>query len=628
MNDENLEQLDSELTSESNEEELTSQLNDEASLEEKKSSTSKKRIKKEKPRVSGKVDASALITTLAEIEKESHIPSDEILTIFNEAMQQAYLENTYPGIFKVKMPTDENEKAELELAKENTKCEVEFNAKLSKFAIYDLKVVTEEDDIVDDAYQISLEDAVEYKKRAKLGDTVRIPVSLETLPRDFIKRVDQLFYGKFKDAARNAILLNYKDQMGGLIIGTVTSADQSLGNYEVSFGKADGFLRRNKKNLLPNDVFAVGDKVVCYLERVNESTNPLSLEVSRTTPKFVLKLMEREIPEVAAGIIEVKGIAREPGKRTKIFVKSNNKMIDAVSTCIGPETSRQRAIGASLRGEKIEFVQYVTNKAVQIINAMVPADVIGLTILDDFFDDNVHFEEFENDKNYVHPEVTCIVTNGGQGTAIGSEGSNVRLASRLTKCKLTVLQIDEAMKNNVHFMMKNEILKMAKVEEDLPKVETTTENLERTPTKDIYESEIDNSAPISEIQFEDEQSDFYDTTPRPSNKSIESNTNIEEQSHIEITNKPRISLELLEKQLEESKKKSSSQYTKKKKFVQGKDNKAEDESEDTPKVEAMPIYTEEELKNMDENEDSQSFDDEDEDYDEYDDDSYYGDDDK
>lgn len=606
--------------------------------------TKKKRkyTKKDASKITGKVDSDMFTSSLNDIQKDSMVSQEKISEILIDSMKQAYLEWSYPGLFR-----DKDCSAADELDKQKISCKIVFKNDLSKFQIFDEKVITLDDEIDDDSYQISPEDYTELtkKKAPALGTVVDIPFDVKALDKSYVRRVKQLFQGKLKDSSRQAILAAYKDQMNGLIEGTVIKADVENSNYEISFGKASAYIRKGSNKLLPNDKFALGEKVLVYLDKVSETMNPPSLDVTRTSPKFVEKLMEREIPEVKEGIVVVKGIAREAGKRTKVFVASNNPNIDPIGTCIGPESSRQRSISAVLRGEKIDFCKWNENKALQIIEAMKPADVIGLTCPEDFFDPNIHFEEFENDRDYVHPVVTVIVNNHTQGVAIGSNGSNVRLASRLSKCKLTVSEVDDAMKKGIKAMMVPEILKavammnpdMAKdysaeqpVEDIADLDEEIVENEEVTPTfqeqvatpvvEETKEEVAPEATPVVEpVQAVEEPKE--ETVPEAvvEEKKEEPKEVIE---HVEIMNKPKVSLESLEAALTQKKGPSETRsYRKKKKEEVKEESKPSLASQSA----AMPIYTEEELAEL-ENQDYENIDDvnyDEDDLDQYD--EYYED---
>lgn len=611
-------------------------LNEEVVLEE---APKKKRSyrKKDANKITGKVDSDAFTSAMNNIQKDSMVSQEKISEILIDSMKQAYLEWSYPGLFR-----DKNCSAADELDKQKISCKIVFKDDLSKFQIFDEKVITLDDEIDDDSYQISPEDYTELtkKKAPALGSVVAIPFDVKLLDKSYVRRVNQLFQGKLKDSSRQAILSAYKDQMNGLIEGTVIKADTENSTYEISFGKASAYIRKGSNKLLPNDKFAIGERVLVYLEKVSETMNPPSLDVTRTSPKFVEKLMKREIPEVKEGIVVIKGIAREAGRRTKVFVTSLNPNIDPIGTCIGPESSRQRSISAVLRGEKIDFCKWNENKAMQIIEAMKPADVIGLTCPEDFFDPNLHFEEFENDRDYIHPIITVIVNNHTQGVAIGASGSNVRLASRLCKCKLTVSEVDDAMKKGVKAMMVPEILKaIALMNPDAVDVAATVE----TPTEDIADLDeeiVENEevtptfqeevAPVveavesveekpsitEEVKEEKEEVKPVEVVPE---KKEEPKEEIE---HVEIMNKPKVSLESLEAALTQKKGPSETRSYRRKKKEEVKEESAPSLASQSA---AMPIYTEEELAQFDQQEDDNldDFNYDDEDLDQYD--EYYED---
>lgn len=604
----------------------------------------RKKSKKKDAEQLGNVDADSFTTAIAEVTKENMIDQQTVSDILIDSMKTAYLEWSYPEL------RDKNNKEENELLKTQIQCKVVFTEDLKHYKIYDLKVITPDDEIIDDAYQISPEDYYTLtKKDAEDGTIVEIPFDVTKLDKWWTRRVKQLFNSKLKEASKQAVLTAYKNQMGGLIEGKVIKADNENQNYEFSFGKATTFIKKDSKKLLPNDRFTTSDtNVLFYLEKVSENGSPTSLDVNRTSTKFVEKLMEREIPEVGEGIVKVKGIAREPGRRCKVFVESTNPAIDPVGTCIGPEASRQRSISTILRGEKLDFCKWHPNKAMQIMEAMKPADVIGMTCPDDFFDKNVHFEEFENDREYEHPQITVIVNNGGQGVAIGSNGSNVRLASHLSKCKLTVLQIDDAMKQGIKFMMVPEILRnvdnmypelaVKPVEATTPAAEDTDvdeEDIQNEEVKSMNSEETPAAASnpeekvVEEVKPVEKEEEAKVSEPVTEEKPVEekpAEKKEEEVEHIEIMNKPKISLDALEAALTQKKGPSETRSYRRKKREDEEEKK--EVTSEASKATAMPIYTQEELDAMDEqaeDDDNMDYEDDDE-LDQYYSDKYYGDD--
>lgn len=601
--------------------------------------------------ITGKIKSDDFTQAVADIQNDSYVSGEQVAEILTQTMQQAYLEWSYPGLFK--------DKDSFDPAKDLIKCEVDFSNSYSKFNIYDIKTVTNEDDIVDDAYQISLEDAKEIDPSAKLGDTVKIKFDVTKLDKTYVRRVKQLFQSKLKEASKTAILSVYQDKIGDLIEGTVTRIEPDGNTYELNFGKAQGFLRRGNK--LPGDRFVVGDKVLVHLSDVSDKSNPPSLVISRTSKEFVEKLLERYVPEIQEGIVKIKACEREPGKRTKIFVESVNPNIDPVGTCIGPESSRIRSAFDQLGNEKVDIIHYYMNKALQVIEAMKPAVVIGLTCPEDFFDPNVHYEELEQDRDYEYPKITCVVNNGNQGVAIGSGGVNVRLASRITHCTISVLQSDDAIASGTKYLMTADILRMVKglsgevadIKEEEPSLEDEefTEEVhdeEVVPTApvDVKEEPVAEKEPVEEVTpvatpveepkeetpvkeepkaEEETVAPVVDAVKAAKEETVAKEAAKKDEApveHVEIKNKPRISLEELEEALS-SKKGPSETRSYRKKFKKNDEDKTSVPSE-ASKVEAMPIYTEEELQQMEaqDNAEDENYDD-DLDLDQYDSDEYY-----
>ena len=585
--------------------------------------------------ITGKIKSDDFTAAIGDIQKDSYVSGEQVAEILTQTMQQAYLEWSYPGLFKDK----DNDDA----AKELIKCEIDFSNTYSKFTIYDIKTVTEEDDIVDDAYQISLEDAQEIKSSAKLGDTIKIKFDVTKLDKTYVRRVKQLFQSKLKEASKSAILNVYQDKIGELIEGTVNRIEQDGNSYEVSFGKAQGFLRKNNK--MPGDRFVVGERVLVHLSDVSDRSNPPSLVISRSSKEFVQKLLERAVPEIQEGIVTIKAIEREPGKRTKIFVDSTNPNIDPVGTCIGPESSRIRSVLNEIGSEKVDVVRFYMNKALQVVEAMKPAGVIGLTCPEDFFDANVHYEELELDRDYEYPKITVVVNNGNQGVAIGSGGVNVRLASRITHCTISVLQADDAIASGLKYLMISDIEKLIKgmnpeaaVEEETPVEEEEfveeVNDEEVIPTTPEVAPVVEETPVVEEVKAEEtpvveEAAPAVDPVKAAKEETVakaaETAKPVEEEKpveHVEIKNKPRISLEELEQAIS-SKKGPSETKSYKKKWKKNEEEKSAAPSQ-ASKVEAMPIYTEEELAEMEEDEDTAYDNYEDDlDLDQYDSDEYY-----
>ena len=234
-----------------------------------------------------------------------------------------------------------------------------------------------------------------------------------------------------------------------------------------------------------------GDRVLVYLSDVSEKSNPPSLVISRTDERFVRRLMERAIPELTTGEVVLCSIAREAGRRTKVFVESTNPNVDPIGTCLGIESNRIRSVINEVRGEKIDVLQYHRNKAQQIVEAMKPAQVIGLSCPENFFDPSVDIAALEKDPSYEFPHIVAVVQNGNQGVAIGTAGVNVRLASQITQCTISVYQADQAITEGLKYYSLADIEQVAAAWEqkqhpsvEAPVVEEEVEEVEATPVID------------------------------------------------------------------------------------------------------------------------------------------------
>lgn len=589
-----------------NDEEI--KLNDESEEVEEVSTDNeeKKTVRKRRKKgdADGKVNNEKFLTSIGQIEKESLLPSETILELLKQAIRKAYLNYIYPGLF-----SRENTLANNELIN----AEVTFERNYKEIKIYDIKQVVEtDDDIIDDAYQICLEEAKQYSKKAKVGETVRIPFPFVELPTQVAKMSKIYFNNLLNEASKKAVLNVYSSQINGLIEGTVTEVDDN-GGLKVSFGKASGYLKRNQ--LLPSDRYSINDKILVYLSKVSDKPSSTSLEISRATPLFVEKLLERAVPELEEGIIKIEAIAREPGKRTKMFVSSSNPNIDPIGTCVGPESSRIRSVLNELKGETIDILKYHENKALQIIEAMKPAVVTGLTCEEDFFDKNVHYSELEQEKDYEYPKVTVVVMNSNSGVAIGANGVNVKLATKLSKCMLSVLETDKAIEENVPYKTVSEIEQI--IQDLYPDEKLSNINTTITSSEEEIDDDNEDEEQITAVEADDIESFASKEKAELEEKKAQEAS----EEHIEIKNKPRVSLSQLENTL--SKKKVT------KKSYKKKTTKKDEESEEEvykPVENAMPIYTDEELQNLEQeeyDEDENSYDDED--FSEYDSDEYYKD---
>ena len=272
--------------------------------------------------------------------------------------------------------------------------------------------------------QILLEEVTD--KKLKVGDVIEEEVTPKDFGRVAASTAKQVLVQKVREAERNSIMQEFADKEGELLIGTLSREDKQ--NYYVDFGRASGILP--KKDCIPGENLEMGSQIKVYVTKIEEGQKggPVII-LSRTHYGFVKRLLEMEIPELAEGIVILYSVARDPGSRSKIAVYSENEKIDAVGACIGEKGIRINNISKELNGEKIDVVKYDKDLKEFIRNALSPAKDVDIYIID------------QKDRHAV-----AVAEGDNLSLAIGKNGQNVKLAARLTKCKIdvkTLVQVQE-----------------------------------------------------------------------------------------------------------------------------------------------------------------------------------------
>lgn len=294
--------------------------------------------------------------------------------------------------------------------------EVTFDPKKGDIKVYAVKEVTEE--VFDSRLEVSLKDALEINKAYEIGDDIRFEVT----PRDFgriaAQTAKQVIMQRVREAERGIIYDEYSKYENEIMQGIVERRDNkfvyvSLGKIEAVLGKADQ---------MPNERYEAHDRVKVFVTKVENATKGPQVFVSRTAPGMVKRLFEQEVPEIFDGTVEIVGIAREAGDRTKIAVRSTNPDVDAVGTTVGPRGARVQAVVNELAGENMDVVQWEEDASDYIANALNPAQVIA-----------VQFNDEDNERS-----ATVIVPDYQLSLAIGKKGQNARLAAKLTGFKIDI----------------------------------------------------------------------------------------------------------------------------------------------------------------------------------------------
>ena len=286
-----------------------------------------------------------------------------------------------------------------------------------KFDVAIQKTVVEE--VLDDANEISLEDARNVNKRYNIGDTCPIKLDTKNFGRIAAQTAKQVIKQGIKEVERSQLV----EQWGGLqneaVSASVIKVEPATGNATVMINGNEVMLF--KSDQLPNDVLNTGDIVKVFVSGVSANDRRPTLRISRTHRDLIKRLFELEVPEIYEGVVEIRSISREPGSRSKIAVISNNENVDALGACIGPQRSRISKICEELRGEKIDVVKYSDDPNEFIKQALKPADVISVDIPD---------EEVR--------ACSVVVPDNQLSLAIGNKGQNAKLAARLTGFKIDI----------------------------------------------------------------------------------------------------------------------------------------------------------------------------------------------
>ncbi len=270
--------------------------------------------------------------------------------------------------------------------------------------------------------QILLEDAKQKVPNIKIGETIEEEVTPKDFGRVAAGTAKQVVMQKIREAEKNSVIEEFSDKQDELMIGMVAMEDQN--NYYIDLGRTRGILP--KKETIPGEQIVMGSNIKVYVSKVESGPKGPIIKLSRNNYGFVKRLFEHEIPEVANGTIVIAQVAREAGIRTKVALYSTNERIDAIGSCIGERGSRIAGILKELKGEKVDLVLYSEDAAEYIKNAMTPAKDVIVSIPD---------AEVRN--------ALVIVSSDNLSAAIGKKGSNIKLASKLTKYHLEIKTMEE-----------------------------------------------------------------------------------------------------------------------------------------------------------------------------------------
>lgn len=311
--------------------------------------------------------------------------------------------------------------------------EARFETTENIVRIFYYKKVVE--NVNDDNNEISIISAKDIDSQSQLDDEIEYEIESEEFINIIAQTARQAFFQKIEEYENQIIKEKYQDNIKEIIFGTIGQVNK---NRCIVNLKKNASAVLDKKNQIYNEKLTPGESIKSLLSDIYTEGTRTTIFLSRTHPDFLAKLLELEIPEVYDSTVEILAVARDPGKRAKVAVKSNNSDVDPVGSCVGKRGERIQAIVNELNGEKIDVVRWSSDTAKFISDALVPAEINKIEINDEKNIANV-FVDMQN-----------IVL------AIGKKGQNVKLASKLTKFEINILLLED----------KNE-----ETEEDLPNVQ-------------------------------------------------------------------------------------------------------------------------------------------------------------
>lgn len=278
------------------------------------------------------------------------------------------------------------------------------------------------DKVEDPELEIVLPEAIEIDKSAQLGDELEIYLDYEAeFGRNAIASAKQILVQKIRDVEHERIYDEFIDKVGNLVSGVVQQIDK--GTVIVNLGRAEGVMPPREQ--LPREKFRQGDRIRALILDVQKTPRGAQITLSRVSNDFLRGLFAIEVPEIFERVIEIRSIAREPGERAKIAVYSSDDRIDPVGACVGIKGVRVQSIVRELSNERIDIVPFSTNPDMFVTRSLAPAKVL-------------HIDTFEQDQ-----KMTVIVEDEKLSLAIGRNGQNARLASKLTGWKINILSESE-----------------------------------------------------------------------------------------------------------------------------------------------------------------------------------------
>ncbi len=342
-----------------------------------------------------------LLYTIELIENEKGIPKDRIIRLLEESIESAISRRLLDGM----------------------EIEVKLDLETGEFSAYQLKRVVEDGVEYDPSKEIPLSEAKKVDREAEVGSVLKLPFAVDGMGRIAARATMNVLSQRLDQLEKDVVFSTFKEKEGDIVQGTVLREER--GNVIVDLmGRAEGILPPREQ--VRSERYRKGDTMKFYVLEVKRGRGgEPRIILSRTHPRLVQRLFEKEMPEVVAGLVSVMAVARDPGDRAKVAVKANDPDVDPVGACIGVRGARIQSIVRELRGENIDVILYSDDPEEFIANALKPAKVRKILL------------------NQEEKEAKVIVDDEQFSLALGKRGQNVRLAAKLTGWKIDIKTVSE-----------------------------------------------------------------------------------------------------------------------------------------------------------------------------------------
>ncbi len=520
---------------------------------------------------------------------------------------------------------------------------------------HQLIVVDDETETFDETLDILLSEALQLNPEAKVGDIIEQEVDFNEIGRTSINVAKQMLKQRIKEYEKQRVYDEYKDKEYDLISGIIKTIEEKF--ILVDIKNTIGILLKSEQ--IPGETYREGQSIKCIIKEVSKNSKGSQVVLSRADAVFVKRLFEREVPEIAQGLVEIKAIAREAGERTKMAVYSRNDDVDAIGACIGPRGSRVQAVIGEIKGEKVDVFEWNDDIGELVKNALAPAEVKACFYANELTDPNLTEEQIAEYEKYNKRPLVVVVDDDKLSVAIGKRGKNAKLAVKLTNRKIDIktqaeidelgLDVDELVMSfradQVRIAREKEQKKFLELQEEAARRkaefeeelaasdtgfdETTLEEMEEGHVEEVVEIPKENLAEVTAAEEPVKEETVEEVKTEEKTEEKEEETPVEKpkkQQRKPLTPKPEYKSKF-EDFAGASKKEESKPETKRRKKKDDEDRRvrAEDLEKKEYDEKFKPVYSDEELEEIEaremEEEENSWINDDDIDFDEYED--YY-----